>query len=104
MTVSNITSKATGPVLTKFDKKPSGFEGMKICSDRPGHMTNMAATPIYGKSFENLLLQTKIDSWILKLGMMQGCSGDQPLVDLDFFIWQGSVCFWVFLYFLNQKS
>ena len=30
---------------------------MKVCSDGPGHMTSMAAMPIYGKNFKNLLLR-----------------------------------------------
>ena len=37
--------------------------GTKVCSKGPGHMTKMAATPIYGKKpFKNLLLQNqKVD-------------------------------------------
>ena len=50
MTVSNISSKATEPIVTKFHVEPPGAEGMKICSNCPGHMINMATTPIYGKN------------------------------------------------------
>ena len=43
MAVSNTCSEATRPVVTKFYIEPSGAEGTKICSNGPGHMTNMAA-------------------------------------------------------------
>ena len=50
MTVSNISSKATGPNVTKFLVESPWAEGMKICTNRQGHMTNMATMPIYGKN------------------------------------------------------
>ena len=50
ITVSNISSEATGPVVTKFYVEPSGAEGAKICSNCPGHITNMVAMPIGSKN------------------------------------------------------
>ena len=50
MTVSNISSKANGPNVTKFLVEPPGAEGMKIYTNCQGHMTNMATMPIYGKN------------------------------------------------------
>ena len=49
--------------------------GTKICSNGPGHMTKMAATPIYGKNLlKNLLLQNqKVDdlwTWYVALGLL----------------------------------
>ena len=41
MKISNISSEASGPVVTKFYVEPSGAEGTKICPKGPGHMTNM---------------------------------------------------------------
>ena len=58
--------------------------GTKVCSNGPGHMTKMAATPIYGKSFKNLILQNqKADddgTWYKALEMwaFQVCSNDDP--------------------------
>ena len=49
MTISNISSKAAGPIVTKSHLEPPGADGTKICSNRIVHMTNMATTPIYGK-------------------------------------------------------
>ena len=51
MTISNILPKATGRIVPNSHLEPPGAEGMKICSNHPGHMTNMATTPIYGKNF-----------------------------------------------------
>ena len=49
MTILQISSKATGPNVTKFLVDLPEAEGMKICTNRQGHMTNMATMPIYGK-------------------------------------------------------
>ena len=47
MTVSNISSKATRPIVTQAHLEPPGADGMKICSNRIVHMINMATTPIW---------------------------------------------------------
>ena len=45
-TFSNIfSSETTGPIKLK-----SKDAGTKVCSNGPGHMTKMAATPIYVKN------------------------------------------------------
>ena len=41
----------------KFNMQPSSKGGKKIYIFRPGHMTKMAAMPIYGKNVKNLPLQ-----------------------------------------------
>ena len=48
--------------------------GTKVCSNGPGHMTKMAAIPIYGKkNFKNLLLKNQkadeVGTWYVALGM-----------------------------------
>ena len=40
----------TGPNVTKFLLEPPWAEGIKICTNPQGHMTNMATMPIYGKT------------------------------------------------------
>ena len=52
MTISNISSKATGPIVTKSHLEPPGADGTKICSNFIVYMTNIATTPIYGKILE----------------------------------------------------
>ena len=50
--VNIFSSEITGPVETRFHVEPPWDGGMKVCSNGPGHMTKMAAMPIYGKNLE----------------------------------------------------
>ena len=50
---SNIfSSETTGPIEVKFYMEPPWDGGTKVCSNGPGHMTKMAAMPIYGKKLK----------------------------------------------------
>ena len=49
---SSETTGPTGPIATKFHIQPPGPLGKKSCSNGLGHMTNMAAMPIYGKNLK----------------------------------------------------
>ena len=60
MTISNITSNATAPIVTESHLEPPGADGTKIYSNRIVHMNNMATTPIMVKSFKNLQLQNQL--------------------------------------------
>ena len=46
--------------------------GTKVCSNDPGHMTNMAAMPIYGTNLKNLLLRNQradsLETWYAASG------------------------------------
>ena len=42
--------ETTGPIKLKFHMETPKDAGKKICSNGPGHMTKMAAMPIYGKT------------------------------------------------------
>ena len=57
---------------SKFHVEPPWDGGTKSCSNDPGHMTNMAAMPIYGKNLKNLLLwkhkADDFESWYAALG------------------------------------
>ena len=46
---SNDFSETTGSVKTKFHMEPPWTGGTKVCLPHLGHMTKMAATPIYEK-------------------------------------------------------
>ena len=59
-TISNdFSSETTGPIATKFYIQSSGPLGKKSCSNDLGHMTNMAAMPIYGKNLKKIFLQNQ---------------------------------------------
>ena len=60
-------SETAGPIEAKFHVEPPWDGGMKVCSNGPGHMTNIATMPIYGKTLKNLLLWNQtaddLESW-----------------------------------------
>ena len=59
-TFSNIfSSETTGPIKANFHIETPWDGGTKICSNGPGHMTKMAAMPIYGKKLKNRLLRNQ---------------------------------------------
>ena len=41
------------PIETKFHVNPPWDGVMSVCSNGPGHMTKMAAMPIYGKTMKH---------------------------------------------------
>ena len=50
-TLLNIFSSETAdPIKVKFHMERPWDRGTKVCSNGPGHMTKMAALPIYGKN------------------------------------------------------
>ena len=52
-TISNIfSSEAAWPIKAKFYVEPPLEERTKVCINDPGHMTKMAAMPIYGKNLK----------------------------------------------------
>ena len=52
-TFSNIFSSETAwPIKAKFYVEPPLEGGTKVCINGPGHMTKMAAMPIYGKNLK----------------------------------------------------
>ena len=67
---SNIFSSETaGPIKAKFYLEPPWVGGTKVCSGYLGHMTKMAATPIYGKNPSKIFFSRTNRPMTLKLGM-----------------------------------
>ena len=68
-----VFSQTIGPIELKFHLKTPYDKLFKMHAKYFGHMTKMAATPIYGKSFKNLLLQNQdaddLGTWYVALGM-----------------------------------
>ena len=46
------SSETTGPIKVKFHMELLWDGGTKVCSYSPGHMTKIAAMPIYGKNLK----------------------------------------------------
>ena len=57
-TFSNISSEAAWPIKAKFYVEPPWEGGTKVYINGPGHMTKMAATPIYGKNPSKIFSRT----------------------------------------------
>ena len=52
-TFSNVFSSETAwPIKAKYYVEPPWEGGTKVCINGPGHMTKMAAMPIYGKNLK----------------------------------------------------
>ena len=52
-TISNVfSSETTWPIEAKLHVQPPWQEGKKVYINSPGHMTKMAAMPIYGKNLK----------------------------------------------------
>ena len=45
--LSIFSSETTGPIKVKFHMEPPWDGGRQVCSNGPGHMTKVAAMPIY---------------------------------------------------------
>ena len=68
-TFENFFSLETArPIEDKFHVKPSWDGEMKIYSNGPGHMTNIAARTIYGKNLKKFLRTERLMT--LKVGML----------------------------------
>ena len=71
-TFSNIFSSETAwPIKAKFYVEPLWEGGTKVYINGPGHMTKMAATPIYGKNPSKLLQNRRADfqeTWYVASG------------------------------------
>ena len=92
-TFSNIfSSETTGSIEAKFYVKPPWDGGTKVCSNVPGHMTKMAAMPIYGKNLKKIFFSGTERQMALTLGMQhwvlkysQVCSNDNTGLTLTYF-------------------
>ena len=62
-------SETAWPIKAKFYVEPPWVEGTKFCSRHLGHMTKMAATPIYGKSHSKNFFSRTGGLISTKLGM-----------------------------------
>ena len=70
-TFSNIFSSETAwPIKAKFYVEPPWEGGTKVYINGPGHMTKMAAMPIYGKNHISKIFFSRTGRPIfMKLGM-----------------------------------
>ena len=96
-------SETAWPIKAKFNVEPPCEGGTKVYINGPGHMTKMAATPIYGKTLKLFFSRTR-SPMILKLGMWhQGLKvykvyiNDDPGLTLTYFTARSNLVTWAFL-------
>ena len=69
-TFSNVfSSESVWPIKAKFYVEPPWEGGMKVYINGPGHMTKMAAMPIYGKNPLKIFFSRTGWPIFMKLGM-----------------------------------
>ena len=69
-TFSNIfSSEIAWPIKAKFYVEPPWEGGTKVYINGPGHMTKMAAMPIYGKNPSKIFFSRTSGPIFTKLGM-----------------------------------
>ena len=79
--------------------------GTKVCSNGPGHITKMAAMPIYGKNLKKIFSSGTKRSMTLNFGMhhqvlkfYQVCSNDDPGLALTYFTARSNLVPYAFLW------
>ena len=77
----------------------------KVCSNGPGHMTKMAAMPIYGKNVKTIFFSRTKRPMTLKVGMQhrvleysQVCSNDDPEMTLSYFTARSNLVHYAFVW------
>ena len=68
------SSETTGPIKVIFHMELLWDGGTKVCSNGPGHMTKMAAMPIYGKFLEKSSSLEPKGRWPWNIVCVIGCS------------------------------
>ena len=83
-------SESTGPISIKFHTQPSDRGGKKVYIFGPGHMTKMAAMPIYNKNLKKNLFSGTTRLIALKLSIWDSIYkvyvNDDPGLALTYFM------------------
>ena len=87
-TFSNFFSWETAMLIeAKFHVEPQWDRGTKVSSNGPGHMTKMAALPIYGKNVKNSSSLESKGRWPWKFVCCIKCSSTTKFVQMMTLSW-----------------
>ena len=112
-TFSNFFSWETAVrIEVKFHVEPQWGRGTKVCSNDPGHMTRMAAMPIYSKNMKNSSSLKPKGRWPCKCKFVCSikCSSTIKFVQMKTLgwpwpiLWQGQICSPMLLYGKKLKQ
>ena len=105
----NISSETTGPIKVVFHMELLWDGGTKVWSNGPGHLTKMAAMPIYGKNLKKSSLEPK-GWWPWNLVCIIGCSSTIKFIQMMTLCWpwpilrQGQIWSLILLYGKKLKQ
>ena len=98
-------SKTAEPIKAKFHMEPQWDGGTKVCSRGLGHITKMAATPVYGKDPSKIFFsRTKgpmslwLGIWHWDFGPFIVCSNDDPRLTLTYFTARSNLVPYAFIW------
>ena len=95
-------SETAWPIKAKFYVEPPWVGGTKFCSRLVGHMTKMAAMPIYGNNPSKIFsrtggpISTKLGMYHRGLQPIIVCSNDDPGLTLTYFTARSNFVTWAF--------
>ena len=104
-TLNIFSSETTGPIEAKFHMESPWNGGTKVCSNGPGHMSKLAAMPIYGKNHKKIFFSRTKRLMILKLGVQhrileyyQVYANDDPALTLTYFMARSNLVPYAFVW------
>ena len=98
------SSETTGQIEAKFHKESPWDGGRKVCTNSHGHMTKMAAMPIYGKNLKKFSSPEPKGRWAWNLLCSIGCRSTTKFVQMMTLgwpwpiLWQGQIWSLMLLY------
>ena len=99
---SKIFSRTAWPIKAKFHIEPHWDGGTKICSRGLGHMTKMAAMPIYGQKSSSPEPKGQWPCGLVcsigDLGPIIVCSNDDPWLTLTYFTARSNLVPYAFIW------
>ena len=107
-TLNIFSSETTGPITVKFQMELLWDGGTKVCSNGPGHMTKMAAMPIFGKNLKKSSSLEPKGLWPWILVCIIRCSSTNRFAQMMVLgwpcpiLWQGQI--WSLDAFVLEKG
>ena len=81
------SSEIAWPIKVKFHTKPPWDRGTNVCSKGSGHMTKLAAMPMWGKNLKKSSSPEPKGWWPWKLVCRMGCSCSTKFIQIMTLSW-----------------
>ena len=107
-TLNIFFSETPGPIKVRFHMELLWDGGRKVCSNGPGHMTKMAAMPIYGKNLKKSSAPEPKGRWSLILVCSIDCSSTTKFIQMMNLGWRWPILrrgqIWSLMLLYGKKS